>query len=102
MSKNLSSILVKELAANVDFMARLRENVQSGVYRLPSSLLSYISHKYDIPMEELRAMHKEMVDFVLPAVGLPNHRPSKQRRRAVVVHRRAAADKPKTKQQPSI
>jgi hypothetical protein len=89
VTRDLPGILIRELAMNVDYSARLRDNVAMGLLRLPVSLMTYISHKYDVPFAELDACHDQLIAHVLSAAGPRADAPAKKR--LVVVHRRRAA-----------
>lgn len=91
MTRDLPGILIRELAMNLDYSARLRDNVAMGLLRLPVSLMTYISHKYDVPFAELDACHDQLIAHVLSASGPRADAPAKKR--LVVVHRRRPAAK---------
>lgn len=87
MNRDLSGIVIRELAQNVDFMLRLKENLASRTFRLPSAMITYISTKYGISMGELTSMHDLLLDHAISAMNL-GPRPDRKQTRKVVVYRK--------------
>lgn len=81
--KDLARILENELHMNVDFAARLRDNLSAGVPRLPRSLMHHISHKYGIGMAELDSINDQLLTHAARCVG---HQAPRPPRRKLVVH----------------
>lgn len=94
MNRDLSGIVVRELVQNVDFMLRLKENLASRTYRMPSAMMSYISTKYSISMGELTSMHDLMLDHAISALGL-GAKPDRTQARKVVVCRKGTKNQKK-------
>ncbi len=99
MTRDIPGIVARELGMNVDFMLRLKDNLASGLFRLPGSMMVFIADKYDVSLQELESCHDQILEGAISALKIPTSlraaRPvpgpsdgGPQPKRIVVVHRR--------------
>jgi hypothetical protein len=64
--QSLSNIILLELQTNIDFMMKLKNNIQTGYFKVPDSFMYYLSAKYNISRDEFLTYEKQIIDLVMP------------------------------------
>lgn len=64
MAESLNILIPKELANNLDFWFQIRSSINDGYPMIPSAFYHFLSSKYDISIETLKASEKTILNLV--------------------------------------